>query len=453
MTFFKKHSRYYYWLAKSFVQKNFRVLIASFIASFFFIFLAIQFFPFINSLLFKKTERIGIVGQFKPDTLPVEISSQISNSLISINNKGEIIPVLAQSWEISNKDKTYRFHLKPNLVWSDGKKFTTKEINYKFKGIQTKIIDDDTIEFNLTHPLSIFPVYLTKPIIKQPLKGVAGLYQVDTFRLSKGYIVSLNLTPNKNDIPYRTYVFYETEDKLTAAYKRGEINMFKTQKKSVVDGFSKWKNTKIERSVNYNQILTLFFNTNSPVLSKDMKDIRKALAYATPDFEDLGEKASGPIPPFSWAFNRDHKEYQLNMERAQSLVKKDLNGTPSAQLNLYTFYDYINTAEQLKQNYDAIGLKTSINVVSYIPQNFDVLLTVWNPPVDPDQYYFWHSLQKEANITNYKNVKIDKLLEDGRSITDLDERKKIYTDFQKVIMDDLPAYFIYYPYVYTISKK
>lgn len=453
MTSLQKQSRYYWWLAKSFIKKNIRILIASFIASFFFIFLTIQFFPFINSLIFKRNERIGMIGQYTSETIPTEVSSLISNSLITINDKGEILPVLASTWEIKNNNKTYIFHIKKNIVWNDGKKFTASDINYNFKGIQTKVIDDNTIEFDLSHELSIFPIYLTKPIIRYPFKGVAGLYQTETYRLDKGQIVSLSLSPNKSDLPYKTYYFYDTEDKLTAAYKRGEINSFKTQKKSIVDIFSKWKNTKIEKSVNYNQILTLFFNTNSPLLNKDMKDIRRALAYATPDFENLGEKASGPIPPFSWAFNRDHREYQINLEKAQSLVQNTISSSESAQLSLYTFYDYIGTAEQLKKNYDSIGLKTSINVVSYIPQNFDMLLTMWSPPSDPDQYYFWHSTQKDGNITNFNNVKIDKLLEDGRKITDLDQRKAIYTDFQKTMMEELPAYFIYYPYVYTISKK
>jgi peptide/nickel transport system substrate-binding protein len=82
-----------------------------------------------------------------------------------------------------------------------------------------------------------------------------------------------------------------------------------------------------------------------------------------------------------------------------------------------------------------------------------MLLTVWSPPPDPDQYYFWHSTQEVGNITHYKNVRIDKLLEDGRKTLNINERKKIYKDFQRIIMDDHPALFIYYPYSYTIEKK
>ena len=87
------------------------------------------------------------------------------------------------------------------------------------------------------------------------------------------------------------------------------------------------------------------------------------------------------------------------------------------------------------------------------PDNFDLLLVFWNVPKDPDQYYFWHSTQKEGNIGNYSNVKIDKLLEEGRSTINIEERSKIYQEFQKIIQDDPPALFLYYPYVYTIERE
>ena len=100
------------------------------------------------------------------------------------------------------------------------------------------------------------------------------------------------------------------------------------------------------------------------------------------------------------------------------------------------------------------GLKIDINIISYDRlDKFDLLLVFWKVPQDPDQYYFWHSTQQEGNISNYKNVKIDKLLEDGRATINIEERNKIYQEFQKIIQDDQQALFLYYPYIYTIKRK
>jgi len=445
-----KKIRYYYWLFFSFTKKNFKLLIFSFIFSFFLILLLVNFFPFFLSF-FSRQEKIGYVGKFNLQNPPNELTNLISNPLLTVNEKGEIVPVLVKSWEISSDGKVYRFYLKPNLFWSDGKKFTAYDVNYKFKEVSIKPIDDNTLEFKLNQPLSIFPIYLTKVILKHPLKGVAGLYQVEAYKLNKSDLVAVYLLPNKENIPYKIYKFYDTENKLITAYKKGEINIIKTPKKNISDLFSSWKNTQIKKSVDYNQILTLFFNTSSAILSP--KEIRKSLAYATPYFNELGEQASGPIPPTSWAYVPNLKRYPFNLEKAEALFKKNIAASVSATLDFYSFYDYINVAEQIKQSYEKIGVKINLRVLSYLPEKFDILLTMWNPPSDPDQYYFWHSTQKEGNITNYKNLKVDKLLEDGRKVINVEDRKKIYAQFQEIIMDDLPAHFIYYPYVYTIERK
>jgi len=81
-----------------------------------------------------------------------------------------------------------------------------------------------------------------------------------------------------------------------------------------------------------------------------------------------------------------------------------------------------------------------------------VLLSAQDIPIDPDQYIFWHSTQANTNITGLVNAKIDKLLEDGRMEQDQEKRKKIYIDFQKRLVDELPALFLYYPTSYTVTR-
>jgi ABC-type transport system substrate-binding protein len=61
---------------------------------------------------------------------------------------------------------------------------------------------------------------------------------------------------------------------------------------------------------------------------------------------------------------------------------------------------------------------------------------------DPDQYLFWHSTQTKTNLTQTNNPKIDKLLEEGRQTFDQQERKKIYQEFQKILLEECPAIFL-----------
>jgi len=447
-----KSLRHHYWLISSFIKKNATFVFVSAIVSFFLILLSVNSLPFVNTLLSQKKEKIGMIGRFTLQDVPPEITTLVSSGLLTTDEKGGLVPVLASTWELSDDKKTYRIHLKSDLLWSDSKAFIAQDIPYTFPGIEKKAIDDKTIIFTLSEPLSTFPLYITKPILRQPLKGIGGLYQVESIRYSKNkFIKELNLVPQQNNVPYKIYRFYDTEDELISAYKKGDITQFTTSKKTITDIFENWKNTKIDKTVNTNQILTLFFNTQKEPLSS--KDVRKAISFAIPQFENQGVVASGPIPPLSWAHNPDLKKYTYDKEKAQALLEKNIDASDSAELELFTFYDYLSNAESIKKELEASGLKVKIRVRSYMPQEFDMLLTLWNPPIDPDQYYFWHSTQKNDNLTRYRNVKVDLLLEEGRRITNRDERKKKYMEFQETLVDDVPAHFIYYPYIYTVKRK
>jgi len=451
--FKKRIFRYYYWLIVEFIKKHARLILISFLISFIGAIFFLSVFPYLKTV-FVKGEIIGIVGDYDLNNPPEEIVSKITNGLITVSNKGEIIPLISTSWEVINDGKTYRFHLKDNLLWSDGKKFTANEINYQFKDVKIVAIDEKTIDFQLVNPLAIFPNYLNKPILKYPLIGVAGLYKVDRWKMEFGNLTEVVLIPNTKNILPLKYRFYKDESQMINAYKRGEINQMTLTKKSIVDTFKNWKNSQVTKEIDYSRLLTIFLNSKNKLLSN--KNIKAALTMMIDytKLSEFGEIARGPIPPISWAFNPNLKTNSYDIETAGKIIKKEIESTASAQLNLVTYYDYYDVADSISTEMEKAGLKVDLNIISSDrPDSFDMLLAFWKVPTDPDQYYFWHSTQTEGNIGNYKNVKIDLLLEEGRKTINIEERQKIYFDFQKIIQDDPPAIFLYYPYVYTIKRK
>lgn len=449
----KKAFRYYYWLLLEFVKKYSRLILMSFFIGFISLIGFLSVSPYLKSI-FNKQEVIGLVGNYDFTNLPEEIMSKVSNGLVTINEKGEIIPVLANSWEVKDDGKKYRFYLKNNLLWNDDKKFAASDVNYQFSDVKIQAVDKNVLDFYLTKPLAIFPTYLIKPLIRPPLIGIAGFYKLGKYKITSGTLTDLTLIPNTKDLVTIKYKFYVNESDLVIAYKKGEINKMTLTKKSVADTFSNWKNSRIIKSVDYSRLLTLFFNNkDKQFANKDIKDAF-AMMINYEELSELGEIARGPIPPMSWAYNPNLKTNSYDIETAKKIVAKEVEATASSQLNLLTSYDYYDAADNIAGEIEKTGLKVDINMISYEhPDNFDLLLVFWKVPQDPDQYYFWHSTQKDGNIGNYANVKIDKLLEDGRSTINIEEREKFYREFQKIIQDDPPALFLYYPYVYTIERK
>jgi len=439
----------------AFVKKNMQSLLLSFLLSLLAIITVVSFAPYVIDLITIKREVIGLSGKYTVASLPDEVVSKYSNGLLHVNDKGELIPLLADSWEPLDGGKEYRFHIKKDLIWNDGTPFTARDISYKFKDVDTVVDNDYLLTFKLKKPLAIFPNFLTKPIIKPPVIGVAGLYTVNHIKVKEGNVKQIQLTPNQDGAPVLIYKFYDTDSKLIQAYKLGEITQMSTNKSSVADVFKNWKNSQIETTVDYSKVMALFYNFNNPLL-KGEKDLRHAIAESIDRtaFESFGELSTGPLPPTSWAYTSNVKSYAYNPNVASKIIKKYIEASGAAELKLSTYYDNLTAADEIRDNLRDAGFNATVEVLAgNLPPDYQLFLAQISLGNDPDQYFFWHSTQLTGNITSYKNVRIDKILEDGRSTYALSKRKEFYADFQRILVDEMPAFFLYYPYTYTIERK
>ncbi|MEK7497961.1 MAG: ABC transporter substrate-binding protein [Patescibacteria group bacterium] len=251
-----------------------------------------------------------------------------------------------------------------------------------------------------------------------------------------GYVEKITITNKDGD--RKIFKFYPNLERTKLAFKLGEVNVIY----DMLDPkpFDTWKTVNITKSVSKNRFAAIFFN--SELLDKAT---RQALSYTIDKSQFEEERAFGPLSPQSWAYNPQVKPYDYDPSKAGDLKKLNLKLTTTAPL--------IATAEKIVKNWKNLGINVDIQVVSVVPDDYQAFLAIYDIPSDPDQYTIWHSTQTSANISKYKNPRIDKLLEDGRAQLNQDERKKIYLDFQRFLLEDAPAAFLYHPYSYTISRK
>ncbi|MEK7113182.1 MAG: ABC transporter substrate-binding protein, partial [Patescibacteria group bacterium] len=85
-----------------------------------------------SNLLSRSTERIGLVGRYRIETLPTDVLGLISSGLTKVNPDGTISPGLAASWETSDGGQTWTFMLRGGINWQDGRKVTSQSIHYEF---------------------------------------------------------------------------------------------------------------------------------------------------------------------------------------------------------------------------------------------------------------------------------------------------------------------------------
>ncbi len=392
------------------------------------------------------TKIIGLEGLYTANNLPDEVSQKISYGLttISENNKPEK-SILVKSISAENENKDYIFTLNNNIYWHNGKKLTAYDVNYQIFGATITPLSEDQLKISLSSPFAPLLSSLSQPLFKKGLIGM-GNYQVKKIIYQDGYIKNISLKStdkNQSSIEYR---FYSNETDVVNAFKLGNVDEIKIN--SLPQELSNWKKIKITKDISTNdRYVAVFLNTQ-----KISKQIRQALAYATPKPRDKNERCIGPISPTSWAYNSSIKEYNLNSTRAKELFKKE--ELPKINL-VVNNRSLLSLAEEIKNSWaNILGIEVTLSVINQIDyQNFDAILSYSSTTKDPDQYSFWHSTQTNTNITKLDNSRIDKLLEDGRTTIDTIERKKIYQDFQRYLLEESPAIFISYPITYQVIRQ
>lgn len=368
----------------------------------------------------------------------------ISQGLVKVLDNSEIIPQIAKGWKIEEDGKRWVFDINKDIKWQNNKNISTDDLNYNFSDVEVAKTEN-TITFNLKEPYIPFIVLLENPIFKKGLLGT-GEWRVDKLSLKGDFIQYIHLKKNGNS---KLIKFYPTEEQAKYAFKMGEVN--KLNNINNAKSFDGWKNVKIDKFVKYNQVIVIFFNTSDSFLSD--KNFRISLNYAI-DKSVFENRAISPINPESFYYNPQVKTYAYDLEKAREFLKDIKTKLPKDYvLKLISTPNLIDTADTISKMWRELGINSNILVSSVIPSDYQAFITIFDIPKDPDQYSLWHSTQSGTNITKYKNLRIDKILEDGRVEMNKEERKGIYLDFQRFLVEDSPAIFLFHPVWYNISRK
>ncbi len=184
----------------------------------------------------------------------------------------------------------------------------------------------------------------------------------------------------------------------------------------------------------------------------------------------LGRIATGPYIPESWAYNPEVKPLPYDPGKGKALLAeagwKDTDGDGILDKNGKPFAFTILTnqgneqrkqaAEIIQRNLRAAGIQVEIRVVEwqaflrqFVDQKrFEAIVLGWGVGLDPDIYTIWHSSktgEREFNFISYQNGQVDRLLVEGRQTCDKERRRRIYREVHRLIAEDQPYTFLYYP--------
>ena len=462
-----------YWYISSYARKHGWIFLASIAGALVFFSLVL---PLVHkSLALKPTTYVAIVGYYTLTNLPKAIKNQLSSGLTKIGADLQAEPLLAERYVVEDNGKQYRFVVKKEVKWQDGKDLKPSDVLYNFADVETISTPNEVI-FNLPEPFTPFTVAVSEPLLRleweEKLIGPdkVKIIGIGQYRLLDYTLRGNSLSEVKIDGPEARYVyrFYLTENEAVQAFKKGQVDVLL----NISDCYDlcDWPRLEKTKELAYDRYLAVFFNNTDPLLTKN---VRQALYYVLS--KDYGSaRALGPINPRSWAYLQGGKDYAKDFDRA---VERLLDDVPRQPLHfvLTTNSNFIAEAEKIKQEWQDFSvfaqeqcqkskdvtdknLCANLNIqveikVSNFPDlnDYQLLLIGQESSIDPDQYFMWHSSQP-TNFTRYKNTRIDSLLEKGRKTLDFEERRTIYQEFQQFLLEDPPAIFLRYLDNHSIAR-
>lgn len=88
------------------------------------------------------------------------ILSRILSGLIDFDPRTEqFVPALARSWEVSDDNQSYTFHLRRDIRWSDGTPFTADDVIFTFDCILTEVEEPATGKLRPKYPSRYYQQY------------------------------------------------------------------------------------------------------------------------------------------------------------------------------------------------------------------------------------------------------------------------------------------------------
>lgn len=427
------------------------------------------------------------------DTPAIRVANCIFETLVTLDDEGNIEGRLAESWEIVD-DCTYVFKLREGVKFHNGEELKASDVEFSFGLIaesphassiratidfeNSKAIDDYTFEMKMTEPFGPILNHLghaVMAIVNEKAYTEAGdavgqnpvgtgPYKFVSWEASDRIVLEQN-TEYWGEAPAIPNVVWRTIPEVATRsieVEAGGVDIAIDIQASDVARLEKAEGVEVFRNVASSVNFIGLTTTKAPF---DDVRVRQAINYAIDKeaiynvvYQGTGTIAEAPMSSVVWAYNDELPAHEYNVEKAKELLAEA--GYPDGfKMTMTTdeSQQRQDTAEMVQAQLAAVGIEVEIQPLertTYIGEvcagTLEAFSLGWSSDTgDPDYalYASFHSSQhgEGGNMSFYTNPEVDRLLEIGRTSTDQEERKQAYLDAQAIVWEEVPCIFLQCP--------
>lgn len=408
----------------------------------------------------------------------------VYSGLTGLGPDGKVVPDLAESWSSSDDLKSWTFKLRPGVKFHSGRELEAEDVKVTIERIQDKatgsvartnfaivsaieVVDPLTIRFDLSIPYGgfaeLFADRQVRIVPRDKLDTIAtnpdgtGPFKFASFRPGQGVKLVKNPSyfnsgePKLDGIDLR--IMPETAARVSAV-STGEVDLVWNIPPEGIEQLANNADVTIDAVATSSWDGLIMNNAIAPF---DNVKVRQAIdavidRKAMVEFALFGNGTPTltMIPPGHPFYNTEIPFPAVDVEKGKKLLAEA--GFPDG----FNATLYVPSGRPPKERLGlaaremlaAIGIAVDIQTVPWDKfissiegkAAFYVDGFYSRPAVDPSIYPWFHSSGSwNSTLWNYKDPKIDDLLDKARAAATDAERAKLYKEFQQLAMDNPPS--------------
>ena len=410
------------------------------------------------------------------------IMDQVFDGLFDVDEDGNLVPDLCESYEVSEDGLTYDFKLKEGVKFHNDKDFTAEDVYYtydllaglssgepkssKFAQIEAmEIVDDYELKIKLKEKSNSFIYLNTQPIVQKDYADN------QTKPVGTGPFEFVSYTPGEG-MKLKKFENYHRKDHLAnfddveiirIADRQTLVMALNNKDVDLATGLTNDELSQIEGSCDihsFPQNLIQVLGLNNDVAPFDDVRVRQAISYAIDKDEIITTAAGGKAtklysnfsPALKEYFNDMGEKYPYNPDKAKELLKEaGLENGFDVKLTVPSDYKYhMDTAELIQAQLGKVGINVTIDPIEfstwlskvYKDKDYEATVSGFVGYVDPIRVVDRYVSTNDKNFINYKSEGYDAAIEAAQSASSEEDLIRNIKDAQEFMAEDAGSVYL-----------